>query len=85
MTSDVGIPFFVEEEEDWSAYLERLNCYFAVKNIADDKKVQHLICGLKPKQYQVLKDLVSPETPVSKSFAQVTELSQNHYCGSKNA
>ncbi|MEL6989422.1 MAG: hypothetical protein AAGK97_16540 [Bacteroidota bacterium] len=80
----INIPTYKEEEEDWSSYIERLECYFAVKNVAEDKKVQTLIIGLQPKQYQVLKDLVAPDTPVSKTYAEITSLLLKHYCGSKN-
>ena len=84
MASALPIPTFKEEEEEWTSYLERLECYFAVKAVPDDKKVHFLICGLQPKQYQVLKDLVAPDTPVSKSFDEVTALLRKHYCGSRN-
>ena len=84
MTATLPIPTFKEEEEEWTSYLERLDCYFAVKSVPDDKKVQFLICGLQPKQYQVLKDLVAPATPVSKGFDEITTLLYKHYSGSKN-
>ena len=83
-TSGIQLPAFREEEEDWSSYLERLECYFAVKGVEDDKKVQTLIVGLQPKQYQVLKDLASPASPVSKSYADITSLLNTHYCGTRN-
>ena len=75
---------FREEEEDFASYLECLDCYFTVKEVDDAKKVQTLIVGLQPRQYQVLKDLVAPETPVSKSFDSLTTLLKKHYGGSKN-
>ena len=84
MSSGISIPSFQEEEEDWSSYLERLECYFAVKEVKNERKVQTLIVGLQPKQYQVLKDLVAPEIPVSKTYTEITSLSNKHYCGSKN-
>ena len=84
MSSGISIPSFREEEEDWSSYLERLECYFAVKEVKNERKVQTLIVGLQPKQYQVLKDLVAPEIPVSKTYTEITSLLNKHYCGSKN-
>lgn len=80
----VSIPSFREEEEDWSSFLERLDCYFTVKEVKDERKVHTLIVGLQPSQYQVLKDLVAPDTPTSKSYKYLTELLQKHYGGTKN-
>ena len=84
MASGIVLPVFKEEEEDFSSYMERLECYFAVKEVDDDKKVQTLIVGLQPRQYQVLKDLVAPATQVSKTYDALTSLLKKHYCGSTN-
>ena len=84
MTSGISLPVFREEDEDFGSFMERLDCYFTVKDTADDKKVQILIVSLQPRQYQVLKDLVAPETPVSKTYDCVTSLLKKHYGGTKN-
>ena len=80
----ISIPVFQEEEEDWSSYLERLQCYFTVKDVKEERKVHTLIVGLRPSQYQTLKDLGAPDSPLGKSYTELTTQLGKHYGGTKN-
>ena len=85
MSGTVPIPCFKEEEEDFDSFRERLECYFTVKEVPADKKVHTLIIGLSPRQYQVLKDLVSPSTPSSLQYDVVMQRLVQHFGGKSNA
>ncbi|XP_064081047.1 uncharacterized protein LOC135197828 [Macrobrachium nipponense] len=84
MSSGIGLPVFHAGEEDFASFLEQLECYFVVKDVEESKKFHTLIVGLQPRQYQVLKDLGVPATPVSKTYDVLTALLRKHYCGTTN-
>ena len=84
MSGQMHIPCFKEEEEDWCSFQDRLECYFIVKEVRDEVKVHTLIMGLSPRQYQVLKDLVSPSVPSSLDYSTVLQTLKKHYGGQKN-
>ena len=58
---------YVEGEEDWSQYVERLGHFFGANGVSDaSKKRSVLLSTIGPKAYQTLASLVAPETPGGK-------------------
>ncbi|MCG8032935.1 MAG: DDE-type integrase/transposase/recombinase [Candidatus Thiodiazotropha taylori] len=64
--------------EKWSSYQERLEEYFAVNEIANEKKVSALLTLLGGKTYSLLRNLTAPDRPSTKSYDDLTALLKNH-------
>lgn len=76
--SSVKMPVFAEDAAV-DSFLERLECYFAMCSIdaADQPKV--LVMGLTSSQYEVLRDMVSPDKPNSKSYDELKTALESYY------
>ena len=85
MAAGGKIPSFNEEEEDWDSYQERLECFFKVNKTDNEVKVAVLIMGLSARQYQIVKNLVAPDTPSDKGYTELIAIIQKHYGGGRNA
>eukprot|EP00731_Ephydatia_muelleri_P012378 Em0006g1272a len=59
---------YVEGEEDWSQYVERLGHFFGANGVNDAR----------PKAYQTLASLVAPETPGGKTYDELIKLMAEH-------
>lgn len=70
---------YEEGKEEISNYLERLEQYFAANDVANDKKVPVLLSVIGPITYAVLKNIVSPDPPSGKTFAQLKDALKGHY------
>ena len=75
---------FNHRVEDWVSYSERLEQYFTANGIgtegADLTKRRAILlscCG--PATYQLIRNLVAPEKPTDKTFAQLVELVRDHH------
>ena len=67
-------------EESITAYLERVELYFAATDISDGaKKVTVFLSVVGMQAYTLLRDLVSPAKPKEKTFEQLTEALKKHY------
>ena len=69
---------FDEGPEIWTNYLERLEEYFAVNEIANDKKVSALLTLLGGKTHSLLRYLTSPDKPSVKDYATLVKLLKDH-------
>ena len=49
--------------DDIEDYFERLQLFFTVNGVEEDKQVAHLLSGLGAKTYAVLKNLTAPAAP----------------------
>ena len=67
-----------EKEEDWESYVERLEQYFIANDIHADKKVAVLISTIGANTYGLMKDILAPAKPHSKSFAELTSVLKSH-------
>lgn len=78
----VGIIGRIEPFEDtletWTSYTERLEQYFEVNSIAEDKKVPALLTLLGGKTYTLLRNLTAPQKPKEKDYATLVDLLRNH-------
>lgn len=72
---------FIQGHEDWVSYAERLQEYFTANDIDSDVKQRAVLlsaCGADV--YQLVRNLVAPQKPSTKTFDQIVELVQNHFC-----
>ena len=67
-----------EGQETWTSYQERLEEYFEVNDIADNKKVSALLTLLGGKTYSLLRNLTSPDKPSAKDYATLVKLLKDH-------
>ena len=80
MTAIGKIEQFKAEEESITAYLERVELYFAANDIDEgEKKVTVFLSVVGAQAYTLLRDLVSPAKPKEKTFAQLMEVLKKHY------
>ena len=81
MTSNtIGcITEFKPENEKIAAYLERVQLFFEVNGIDEDKQVPVLLTVIGSTNYALLSNLVSPGKPKDKTFAQLAEVLCSHF------
>ena len=79
ITQIIGkIDCFDETVEKWPIYIERLDQYFAVNEIAEEKKLAALLSLMGPKTYGLLRTLTKPDLPSTKTYREVCELLTRH-------
>ena len=72
---------FDEEVDDWKDYKERLDQYFLANDVDDaGKKRAILITVIGGKTYSLLKNLLNPVLPVTRTYEQLAETLKNHLC-----
>ena len=69
---------------DFKIYIERLRVLFDANSIEESKQVPVLLTLIGEKCYGVLRDLVSPDLPTSKTFDQIVTVLTNHYSPAKS-
>jgi len=79
MTSIGQIGEFKSDEERISAYLERIQLFFVVNSIADEKKVAVLLSVIGAKTYALLRDLLALTKPQDKSFDELATTLTTHF------
>jgi hypothetical protein len=62
----------------WTSYTERLEQYFAVNDIAEDKEVPALLTLLGGKTYTLLRNLTAPNKPKEKDYTTLVNLLKDH-------
>ena len=68
------------DAEDWTVYTERLQNYFVANDISSEAKKRAVLlsaCG--SSTYRLIRNLVSPAQPDSKSFEDLVKLIREHY------
>ena len=70
---------FQQDYERISAYLERVQLYFQANKVADAKQVPVLLSAIGGKTYALLSDLLAPEKPATKTFAQLKDVLIKHF------
>ncbi|XP_052259085.1 uncharacterized protein K02A2.6-like [Dreissena polymorpha] len=66
--------------ETWTSYQERLEQYFMVNDIDNERKVAGLLTLLGEKTYGLLRNLTVPAKPSEKSYEELCQLLQTHLC-----
>ena len=83
MATHGHIETFDRSMDDWTAYCERLEQYFAANDVEDaDKKHAILLSYCGAPTYRLICNLVAPSKPTAKSFADLTKLVADHYTAS---
>ncbi|KAK3092066.1 hypothetical protein FSP39_024867 [Pinctada imbricata] len=68
-----------DESEDWNQYIERLDSYFDANEIDDAEKKRNILLSVCGKAtYKLIRDLLSPVKPNTKSFADIVKLVKDH-------
>ena len=70
---------FQQGQEDWTSYCERLEQYFTANDVADADKRRAIFlscCGAST--YQLVRNLVAPDKPTTKTFAELVTLVEQH-------
>ena len=67
------------EGEDWPTYVERLEQFFTANDVnTAEKKVATLLTVVGAKTYAMIKDLVAPNKPATKTFEELVKILEDH-------
>ena len=69
---------FDPKVEEWSTYVERLEMFFVVNKVPDDKKAASLLTLIGGRMYALLKSLTTPTKPTELSFKEIVEIMGRH-------
>ena len=69
---------FDPEIDNWLSYIERLEQFFDVNSIADEKKVATLLTVIGKKAYDLLRNLLAPEKPATKGYDSLVRTMKTH-------
>ena len=71
---------FVESQEDWSQYANRLTHIFIANDVTDvGEKQAILLSVVGPRLYKLLSSLLVPATPEEKDFGKLVQVPREHY------
>lgn len=73
------IPEFIVNCDDWNVYYERLEQFFEVNEIADEKRSAFLISCIGSYAYKSLRDLCHPTLPKDRPFEELCELLRKQF------
>ena len=79
----VNFSFIGQVEElipgsDWKHYVERVELFFEVNSVAEDKKVPTILSLMGNKVYALLRNTVSPRRPRNLSFEEIVDNFTKH-------
>uniref|UniRef100_A0A2A4JNM5 Uncharacterized protein n=1 Tax=Heliothis virescens TaxID=7102 RepID=A0A2A4JNM5_HELVI len=74
-----SIEHFNAEKQYFRDYSERMEQFFIVNMVEDTMKVPMLTTLIGPETYNVLKNLVAPDAPATKTYAQQIEILAGRY------
>jgi len=78
MTAIGKIESFDDTNENWETYAERVKQFFLPNNIDNAHKVPTSLSVIGGKTYALLRDLLAPKKPATKSFQQIVATLQEH-------
>ena len=73
------LPEFRRDTEEFSAYLERVELYFIANEVAEEKQVPIFLNVVGGATYGLLRSLVAPASPKSKTLEELTALLKDHF------
>ena len=80
MATHGSIDEFRNAQEDWHSYVERLQQYFVANDVkTTDKQRAVLLSCVGGATYQLIRNLLAPDKPTDKSFAEIVEAVQRHH------
>ena len=80
MTTHGSIGEFDGTRENWKSYTERLQQYFTANDVAAAEKQRAILlsaCGAST--YQLIRNLVAPDAPTDKTFAELVDIVKTHH------
>ena len=80
MAAHAKVGTFNESTELWSLYIERLGHYFVANDVKDDTKKRAILlssCGVGT--YTIIRNLLAPDLPSTKSFDEIVEAAGKHF------
>ena len=80
MATHGSIGEFNPDREDWTSYTERADQYFLANDVTvADKKRAILLDACGVSTYQLIRDLVAPSKPSSKTYKDIVKLVKDHH------
>lgn len=76
--SGVTLEKYDENVETFECFLERFEAYLDIQNVPDNKRGKTLISAISVKLYNLLKNLVSPDSPASKDYPTLKNILKDH-------
>ena len=70
---------YVEGKEEFTCYVERLEQYFAANDVANDKKVAVFLAVVGPQTYSLLRNILTPDLPSTKTYDELVGALKNHF------
>ena len=67
------------DQEKFTAYLERIELLFEANDIVEEKKVPVFLTVVGVPTYGLLRNLLAPANPRSKTFAEITAVLKAHF------
>ena len=65
-------------DSDWKHYVERMEMFFKVNNVLEEKKVPTILTLMGNKMYALRRSIVSPRRPKELSFAEIVDNLAKH-------
>ena len=69
---------FAPETHSMRIYLDEVEAYFAANKIDDDQKAMLLLSSIGSPTFTKLSDLMAPESPLKKTYKQITDVLLKH-------
>ena len=70
---------YCDDKEDFKSYTERLSAWLVVNAVTDDQKSSVFLAVIGASTYKLLKSLLAPEKPNTKTFDELVNVLQRHY------
>ena len=70
---------FVEAEESWSQYADRMEQYFIANDIGNDKKASVFLSTIGPAAFRTIGNLVAPKKPSEENYGRLTKVMSDFY------
>lgn len=74
-----NVPEFKSEKDDWSVYSERLEQFFEINDIPEEKRNAFLISSVGADTYKTIRDLCHPTLPKDKTFDELCDLMKKQF------
>ena len=70
---------YVDEKEDFESYVERLEAWLVVNGVTVEQKGSVFLAVIGATTYKLLKSVLAPEKPNTKTFDELVNVLQRHY------
>ena len=70
---------YCDDKEDFESYTERLSAWLVVNGVTDEQKSSVFLAVINASTYKLLKSLLAPEKPNTKTFDELVNVLQRHY------